>query len=208
MNKQVINSVSILLLLIFNGCGSDSDNKDDISPTSVSTATFEPIPSTASTPIPSTASTPTPTLSTLSKIKKTGQSISYDTFDDGYYGLGITPSYSKEGDMIIDNITGLKWLRLDKSFTWDNAMYQCDSLSAKGYFDWRLPTINEFLGLVDIGNESQAFDPIFSNIIGSVFWSSTIVKEQQSLRWGMHILNVGGYRYEKTYKHAVMCVRR
>lgn len=215
MNKQVIYSVSILLLLIFDGCGS-SDKKDDVSPTSVPTATFEPIPSSASTPtpvaIPTVIPTAVPSATPTSKIKKTGQSISYDTFDDGYYGLGVTPSYSKEDDMVIDNITGLKWLEIttqeNRSFPWDNAMYQCDSLSYQGHFDWRLPTIKELLGLIDRGNESQAFDPIFSHLSASVFWSSTIVKEQDSLRWGIHILNVGGYRYEKSYKHAVMCVRR
>ena len=220
MNKARKWSVFILLCLVLYGCGSSDSKETDAdtifsfspTPTPAPTATLIPIPTSVATPTsistPTSTSTPTP----LSTVKKTGQSTSYNPFDDGYYGLGVTPSYSKEGDMVMDNITGLKWLEItsqaDSSFTWEDAMSHCDRLSSQGHFDWRLPTINELLGLVDRGNESQAFDPIFSHLLASVFWSSTIVKEQDSLRWGIHIVNVGGYRYEKTYKHAVMCVRR
>ena len=218
MKKARKWSVLILVFLVLYGCGSseskdsDSDTVFSFLPTPIPTTipTFAAIPTSTPTPSVSIA-TPVPTSAPLSIVKKTGQSISYDAFDDGYYTLGVTPSYSKEDDIVTDNITGLKWLEItnqsNSSFLWDDAMSHCDRLSSQGHFDWRLPTINELLGLIDRGNEAQAFDPIFSHLSASVFWSSTIVKEQDSLRWGIHVLNVGGYRYEKTYKHAVMCVR-
>ena len=147
-----------------------------------------------------------------SKLKKTGQNIiSYDSFDDGYYDLGITPSYSRDDDMVVDNVTGLMWRDgvdlQDRRFEWEDAMYYCSGLSHQGYSDWRLPSIKEFMGLIDRSNENQAFDPIFSDLSSYILWSSTVVLEEDSLRWGMNARNVGGYRYERHYEHAAMCVR-
>lgn len=52
-------------------------------------------------------------------VLKTGQTLSYDESgiivsngsvkDDGYYQAGVARSYSRDGDIVIDNTTGLQW---------------------------------------------------------------------------------------------------
>ena len=44
-----------------------------------------------------------------STLKKTGQTKSYYPGDDGYYQIGVTPSYTRSNDVVKDHITGLQW---------------------------------------------------------------------------------------------------
>jgi len=48
---------------------------------------------------------------TITTLKKTGQTTSYTAYDDGYYQTGVTPSYTRDdtNDIVTDNLTGLMW---------------------------------------------------------------------------------------------------
>ena len=138
--------------------------------------------------------------SSIRKVKKTGQT-SYQQFDDGYYQSGVTSSYTRSGDIVTDNITGLMWqdeeekeeeesepqpsggagLRLkitrsEKSNpykNWEYAKSYCSALVLEGYSDWRLPSIEELESIVDYGKYDPAVDSIFIDVKPYDYWSST-----------------------------------
>ena len=169
MLKKFFISLSILVLLSFTSCGGERDTilKENNSDLEVSTPTVTPTP----TPTENTAQT------SISKLKKTGQTTAYEQFDDGDYQIGITPSYSRSGDIVTDNVTKLQWQDNEEVKTvkksWEDAKSYCSSLSLGGYNDWRLPTIKELNSIVDYGKYDHTIDSTFSNVIfdddGSIF---------------------------------------
>jgi hypothetical protein len=75
------------------------------------------------------------------------------------------------GDVLIDIKTGLMWYHLEiealPSRNWMTAAEFCKSLSSGGYYDWRLPTLQEYEGLFVSGLLT-----ISANTERYVFWSS------------------------------------
>ncbi len=63
------------------------------------------------------------------------------------------------GAVWIDPATGLMWQRSDSGdnndLTWQQAVNYCRSNSAGGYSDWRLPSVDEFLGIYDTSQSVQ-----------------------------------------------------
>ncbi len=51
----------------------------------------------------------------------------------------------------VDSSTGLIWAANDngKDVTWGSALKYCRNLSLAGYYDWRLPSIDELQGIYD-----------------------------------------------------------
>ncbi len=113
-------------------------------------------------------------------LKKTGQTTSYADFDDGYYQIGITHSYTRDdtNNTVTDNISGLMW-QDDEAVTavtktWNEANTYCsDDVSTGGYSDWRLPTRVELIGIVDYGLYNPAINTEFQNSTPFIHWSST-----------------------------------
>jgi len=167
------------------------------------------------TPTPTVTPTPTPTPSTAqtstSKLKKTGQTTSYEQFDDGEYQIGITPSYNRSGDIVIDNITKLQWQDNEEvgqvSKTWEDAKSYCSSLSLGGYNDWRLPTRKELKSIVDYGKYDPAIDSTFVNVTSYNYWSATTYAYDSSNAWYVNFYNGYDYWTGKTAEYYLRCVR-
>lgn len=114
-----------------------------------------------------------------------GDQIEFVRYVRGNISYG-TSSYVDNGDGTISDLnTGLMWMQNDSGTThdWDGALNYCESLSASGYDDWRLPNAKELHSIVDYtraptaanaAQQGAAIDPIF-NITNeeSYFWAST-----------------------------------
>jgi len=156
-------------------------------------------------------------------LLKTGQTKSYDqngnevtndsVKDDGYYQKGVTRSYNRSGDIVIDNVTGLQWQDnndTDNTYrTWNDANGYCAALSLGGYGDWRLPTIEELETIVDYG---QYYSSITANIFMHVssydYWSSTIFAYNTLMAWEINFSCGNSYYYKKDDTTLyVRCVR-
>jgi hypothetical protein len=129
----------------------------------------------------------------LAPVPQTGQTISYFDYDDGYYhmDLGVTwlnPRFTENEDMIMENLTGLMWLKDanciatnypsfdndgvpgDGKVTWQHALDFVAGINdgtysecGVGFTDLRLPNIKELLSLI---NYNFSF-PCLSNTVGT-----------------------------------------
>ena len=147
-------------------------------------------------------------------IKKTGQTTSYEEFDDGYYQTGVTPSYSRKGEIVIDHITGLQWQdnedpkRFEKK--WEYANRYCSILSLGGKNDWRIPTHKELKSIVDYGKIDPAISLIFQNVTSKSYWSSTIsIDDSNNSYYTINLGSGSNWRGDKINdKCDVCCVRK
>ena len=132
-----------------------------------------------------------------SVLPKTGQTTSYQTYDDGYYQMGnpITPRFTDNGLTITDNATGLMWEQktndgsvhdMNNTYTWFDAfdafLYGPPGLNNTnfaGHNDWRIPNVNELQSIYQQDEWPPPFIyPIFTGQPSSVeygpkYWSST-----------------------------------
>ena len=171
---------------------------------------------------------------------KTGQVKSYDAHgnevarcavkDDGCYQTGRARSYSRSGDVVIDNTTGLEWQdnesvrkqwlsdancdacrngNTDACYdtSGDTADTYCKNLTLDGG-GWRLPTIEELETLVDDSRYNPSVtENLFQHISSSNYWSSTTLADYTNGAWIVYFRNGYSYYYRKDYSHYVRCVR-
>jgi len=147
------------------------------------------------------------------KVKKTGQTISYTDFDDGYYQKGVTPSYTRDdvNEIVTDNVTGLEWQDTPEAETtqlaWQDSVDYCTALPLDGG-GWRLPSIEELDTLVDVGRyDPSATEGIFNHIFFSSYWSSTTYAYNTDLAWFVFFRYGGSTRNTKMNSYYVRCVR-
>jgi len=91
--------------------------------------------------------------------------------------------YAVRSGVVCDRTTRLVWERaVGPVRTWDDAKTHCDTLSLGGYFDWRLPTRIELLGIVDYGSapalEAATFPPelvqaVVDGGVETAYWTAT-----------------------------------
>lgn len=168
-------------------------------------------------------------------VLKTGQVKSYDAEgniiandsarDDGHYRAGKARSYSRNGDVVTDNVTGLEWQddvdSVQKPWvtqanydagnyddtSGDTATTYCSDLSLDDG-GWRLPTIEELETLRDLGRYNPAVtEGVFQHISSDYYWSSTTNANYTSLAWFV-VFNYGySNYYSKGSSNYVRCVR-
>ncbi len=148
----------------------------------------------------------------LTVVLKTGQTTSYTNYDDGYYQKGAARSYTRDNakEIVTDNTTNLQWQDNSDAKTvqktWSEAKEYCENLTLGGYDDWRLPSMDELLTIVDYGRYSPAINPVFQNVgsfwkngvevddyIVSSYWSSTNFAFNNSLAWSVVFHDYNNY---------------
>ncbi len=166
-------------------------------------------------------------------VKKTGQTASYELYDDGYYQKGES-HYTRDvwTDIVTDHVTGLEWqddadvANTSKRLPWvtqanyDGGYYSntlgptastyCSELVLGTHSDWRLPTRKELVGLVDYshtGSADPSIDPIFEQSASSSYWSSTTYAGNASSAWLVYFGSGYQYGVNKSYSRYVRCVR-
>ncbi|MBR6496699.1 MAG: M20/M25/M40 family metallo-hydrolase, partial [Methanomicrobium sp.] len=117
----------------------------------------------------------------------TGQTFCYDTaswmscplFDDDFYGQdaqyaeagtckpqNFTVKTVSEQNMIVDNNTGLEWQEKisTETYTFEEAENYCGESVYGGYSDWRVPSPQELLTIVDSSRFNPATNSIFTDM--------------------------------------------
>jgi hypothetical protein len=169
-------------------------------------------------------------------VKRTGQTISYADFDDGYYQKGIAVHYTRddEKEIVTDVITGLMWqdnyaVKDDtnkkpwiiqanydaqdyNNTNGDTAMTYCSELIMDTYDDWRLPTLKELESIVDpsqynVDTYTPAIDPIFQYTKFNTYWSGTKHVKKSQYAWWVYFARGDIDETEKNHSLYVRCVR-
>jgi hypothetical protein len=132
-------------------------------------------------------------------LPDTGQTSCYDSNgnsiscsgagQDGSYNPSTTQlSYTDNGNgTVTDNRTGLMWKKCSEpdtttncsgtpnTYSWTNAISQCENLNYAGYTDWRLPNTKELFSLIKYqGSNGPYIDTTyFPNTVSGYYWTST-----------------------------------
>jgi hypothetical protein len=130
----------------------------------------------------------------MSRIPDTGQTLNATTTigEDSDYTINA-PSFTDNNDgTVTDNITELMWQKMDSGeMTWDSAKAAASSLRTGNYTDWRLPTAQEALSILNF-NLMPTLDSTYftsSNGTAEYFWTSDLFYGDNTKVWAT---NTGG----------------
>lgn len=180
--KWFLVSIAVIIL---TACGSSSNNTDD-------NETEEVI-----TPL---------------SIKKTGQTTTYHSNDDGDLQKGVSTNYSRDNskEVVLDKVTQLLWQDTPETVaakqTWQDAKTYCLNLVLDGK-GWRLPTRKELVGLYDYSKFDPSMDSTFEYATSSNYWSSTSSIENAQSAWTVEFLLAFQSTNPKDSESHVRCVR-
>lgn len=120
-----------------------------------------------------------------------------------------------QGDVVIDHKTGLMWQRHDDGipYIYEDAYIYTTIIEAGGFDDWRLPSIEELLSLLDSTRYNPAIDSrTFPNTKTDLsYWTDTYLGTYQDTIWVVdfkkgddaHAEKVGKYFRVEYYVRAV-----
>jgi hypothetical protein len=129
-----------------------------------------------------------------------------------------------DDNTLTDDNTGLMWQQQDdgNTYTWYQAsgtydeMYNpalenvCGNLVLSGYTDWRLPTKDELISIVDYAIPSPnktIKTTYFPDTKSSGYWSSTTYANYPGYAWAVYFYDGGVYSSSKYFDVYVRCVR-
>ena len=115
------------------------------------------------------------------------------------------------GEMARDDRTGLVWqdnrFAASERVTWKEAEKLCSELRLGAYSDWRIPTIEELLSIVDYKKYDPAILDGFSVAEARYYWSSTQYMGDPDKVWGVNFKDGSSDGNGKSYDRRVRCVR-
>jgi hypothetical protein len=126
------------------------------------------------------------------------------------YAGELSRNNSKQ--IVNDSATGLMWQDDDavKSVKiWQEAIDYCESLRFAGYSNWRLPSKDELLSIVDKNNKPM-IKAEFKNIRPGTFpwyWSSTPSEKRNDKSWFVQFNTGNAKIYPKNKTSGIRCVR-
>lgn len=89
-------------------------------------------------------------------------------------------------EVVLDTTTNMMWQddATPASKTWLDAIDYCEASSLGGFNNWRLPNVNELYTIADKTTSSPAINPVFTNVVSSLYWSSTTyARDTTHARW-------------------------
>ncbi len=126
--------------------------------------------------------------------------------------IGGDSRFKRINGVVKDNYTKLMWQTSDDGIkkNWYEAKKYCEELKLKGYNDWRLPTIDELMSIIDKNKYAPAINTKVFKCRNAYYWSSTETNNKKEKRVdarGISFKNGFNITYFKDYKDYVRCVR-
>ena len=113
------------------------------------------------------------------------------------------------------------WNQTTKSYMWSSgrvdsdypAFKYCNDLVLGDYDDYRLPSRDELMTLIDeIGGSGSTCSTLstfgFTNCQNDYYWTEDEYKPSTSHAWTVYFYNGVDYSFDKSYDFYVVCVRR
>ncbi len=149
--------------------------------------------------------------------------------DDGYYRAGETPNFTRNTTAMIvtDHLTNLQWADDSNASSvtkpWvtqenydlgnytdtsgDTAATYCSGLTLGGYTDWRVPTIEELVSILDRSRNNPAITAPFVNVAPVSYWSVTPSAWGALYAWVIDFGYGNDSTINKNFALNVRCVR-
>ena len=141
----------------------------------------------------------------------------------GKYYFGATVASSKKAslkqvsilryaahanDTVTDHKTGLVWQRTDdgQKRNWADAGQYCVDLVLGGKSDWRAPSIDELVTIVDFSQPGPAIDPVF-NCHSDFYWSGSSFIINTAYGWDVYFGFGYSSYWDKADVYYIRCVR-
>ncbi|SLM31434.1 exported hypothetical protein [Desulfamplus magnetovallimortis] len=112
-----------------------------------------------------------------------------------YWSLDTNDSLIIINEDVVEDIrTGLQWQRQDDSVerTWSDACKYCEELVLGGYYDWRIPEIEELVSIIDYTEYSPSINEdvlesaeSYWEVSSFWYWSNTKVASDIYNLWGV-----------------------
>lgn len=119
-------------------------------------------------------------------------------------------SYEKSQNIVIDTQHKLMWQdnKAAKEYleTFQSAKVYCEQIILNGYIDWRVPTIDEMIKIIDVKNT----DPIakeFQNVQRKTYITNSTFVEDSLLTWGVDFSTGKILTVNKEDMNHIRCVR-
>ena len=126
------------------------------------------------------------------------------------FGSGATKRLTVDGDTVHDARTGLIWSRATLPGgrrNWKDAQKAAAACTLGGFSDWRLPTVQELLSIVDYERTEPAIDPVFE-CEDSWYWTSTpLASSPSDCSWIVDFSYGGSHWYYQGNEGFVRAVR-
>jgi hypothetical protein len=93
------------------------------------------------------------------------------------------------GDVVVvDSTTHLMWSQdvQPGEYTWVDAAASCTASRRGGFSDWRLPSSNELMTLVDYTSRTQILNADVFKGPGGSTWSATVFAQQAGMAWQLY----------------------
>ncbi|RUM62393.1 MAG: hypothetical protein DSZ03_06910 [Sulfurimonas sp.] len=120
-------------------------------------------------------------------------------------------SYTSDADSqtVYDDQTDLTWEDgVNHLRAWGDAIDYCESLNIVGTGDWRLPSVNELLSIVDYNGAASAVNPAFNFLINQPHWSATTDATDSTYAWYVNFSDGYSRSFPKAVRRYVRCVRK
>jgi len=118
--------------------------------------------------------------------------------------------YEKSNNIVIDKQNNLMWQDNDEVTeyleTAITAKVYCENIILNGYIDWRVPTINELINIIDV-NEKNAINKNFQFIKPNFYSTNSSFIEDDELLWAVDFKSGIITTDEKTDENYIRCVR-
>ena len=126
--------------------------------------------------------------------------------------LNADPFLIRENDVVTDVLLKRQWQDdetvVNRTLGWAEAVAYCTALELNGDDDWRLPSQNELLSLVDYGAAYPSADTTMEHWPEALFfWSSTTAASDNTYGWGVGFEEGIAGVDAKTTAYHVRCVR-
>ena len=118
--------------------------------------------------------------------------------------------YEKSNNIVIDKQNKLMWQDnsevteyLETAIT---AKVYCENIVLNGYIDWRVPSINEMINIIDV-NEKNAIHKKFKFVKPNIYSTYSTFEDDMDLLWAVDFKTGIITTDEKTDENYIRCVR-
>ena len=119
-------------------------------------------------------------------------------------------NYEKSINIVIDEKNKLMWQDNSEVTeyleTFITAKVYCESIILSGYIDWRVPSINELLKIIDV-TQKNAINKKFEYLKPNFYSTSSSFKENTDFVWGVDFQSGKITKKKKIDANYIRCVR-